>query len=283
MNKIRIYGLLLATGAFVVSLVQANSNKQLSSLQGQWFVEQVLVDQNSDNGLPAQYYMPKYQGRVFDISASSFMINKPADEECQKPSLVTKQLTLSELIKNSIHSRAYAKNNVSIADMQLNLQEQILDVNYLYCDNKPRVKDYGMPAEQDLSNLVWLVKIDEQQIMMSWHDQTILILSPLSPEQKVTASFNCKKAQTDSELAICKDWALAAFDKSVANAYDNNISYYQTQADAENLLSSLKIEQRKWLTNRERCGVEQLCLRTAMDTRIDDLIYDLAELMYERR
>lgn len=285
MFKVINYLLLICISSCSSSVILADNRIPVSktSFQGQWLVEHVLVDQKSDNGLPPQYYIPKYLGRIIDLSPSLFTINKPADATCERPNFHKKKLLLSQLIAQSIHSRAYEKNSVLINDIQLNTTEKIVDAYYLYCNQEARVKDYGMAAEEDLSNVVWLVKLNDNQLAMSWHDQTILILSPLQKKQPIAASFPCEKAQTTIEKKICSDVALAAFDQSVSQTYRASLKYYQSLSNKAQLTNNLKQEQRKWLKTRNECTTDTLCLRTQMDKRIDDLIYDLTEVMYEQR
>lgn len=277
----RILSIIIIT--CVTSFSYAENHLSISSLQGQWQVQKVLIDQQSDNGLPAHYYIPKYLGRIINITSASFSMNKPEDAICELPSLHHKPILLSKLIAKSIDSRAYSNNAVRIEDMQLDTLDKKLQASYLFCDGKARAKEYGMFAEEDLSNAVWLVKLDKNQIAMSWHDQTILILSPVITGQEIKASFSCNKAGTLVEHKICEDIGLAAFDQSVFLAYRSALNYYKNQSNAEQLTSALKKQQRAWLKRRDECKTNQLCLSTTMDKRIDDLIYDLAELIYQQR
>lgn len=251
--------------------------------QGQWVVDQVLIDQSSDNGLPPQYNIPKYLGRIFNISASSLKINKPEDAVCKSPRFEQKKQLLSQLIADSIDSRAYSKNAVLIEDMQLNMDDKLIDVSYLSCDKQPRVNMYGMPPAHDQSNVVWFITLSEGQLALSWHDQTILILSPITAQQKPIASFDCKKAASVVEHALCRDLGLAFFDRSVADAYHALLTTYRAQKDSQQLTTQLKAAQRTWLKSRNKCKRDPLCLSASMDKRIDSLIYDLADIMYENR
>lgn len=252
-------------------------------LEGEWLVEQVLIDQKADNGLPGHYNIPKYLGRIFTIKPSIFSINKPEDEVCNNPTYEIKNLLLSQVIAKSIESRAFTKGSVLIEDMQLKTNDQRFQFYYLSCDKQQRVKNYGMAAEDDLSNVVWLIKLSENKMAISWHDQTILVLSPILQKQEIKASFNCDKAETSLERKICSDLGLALFDQSVSEAYHSNMAYYRSQENASQLITFLKANQRKWLKSRDECKINDICLRTKMDKRIDSLIYDLSELMYEQR
>ena len=79
-------------------------------------------------------------------------------------------------------------------------------------------------------------------------------------------SFDCNKAQTVTERAICSSSGLSALDRELARSY---------QA-ARKLLSAggrqqLLDAQRAWLGQRNRCDADTGCLETAMRERINAL------------
>ena len=61
-------------------------------------------------------------------------------------------------------------------------------------------------------------------------------------------SFDCRKATTWSERAVCADAALAGLDKEVAGLYR------EARARQPHRVDELKSEQRQWLRRREQCG-----------------------------
>jgi uncharacterized protein len=84
------------------------------------------------------------------------------------------------------------------------------------------------------------------------------IAAPWAPSQ--SASFDCRRASSPSERAICADPPLAALDRRLAQAYQQRLA-----VDA-----SVRRLQRGWLKARdEGCGRHRACLRRFMTTQLD--------------
>lgn len=76
-------------------------------------------------------------------------------------------------------------------------------------------------------------------------------------------SFDCSRASTVVEGAICGSRALSALDRELAAAYTARRSGLG-RAGRDRLLA----EQRRWLAARDRCGADSGCLSNAMGARI---------------
>jgi len=81
------------------------------------------------------------------------------------------------------------------------------------------------------------------------------------------ASFDCSKAGTATEKAICADVALARLDRSLADAYAQGLSW----ADGEAEKAKIRDAQRAWIAERNACGGDVGCLTAAYDARIKAL------------
>ena len=79
----------------------------------------------------------------------------------------------------------------------------------------------------------------------------------------VRPSFDCSKAHSSAETAICANPTLAVHDRILASLYRYKIS----QADGIGA-SNLRADQRQWLRFRESCGSDTKCLDSAYDLRI---------------
>jgi len=90
------------------------------------------------------------------------------------------------------------------------------------------------------------------------------------------ASFDCSKASTETEIAICNDPELSAFDDRLSDVY------IRARLVTENVSGdSIKIKNNQiaWLNKRNLCGSEIGCLQNAYQTRIEELIeYDYVQL-----
>ncbi|MCK7580810.1 MAG: hypothetical protein MZV65_37765 [Chromatiales bacterium] len=61
---------------------------------------------------------------------------------------------------------------------------------------------------------------------LRWHEGVFLILKRLPKDAQPRASFDCARAATETERAICGSVSLAAFDASVAGSYKHALDYY---------------------------------------------------------
>lgn len=93
-------------------------------------------------------------------------------------------------------------------------------------------------------------------VMATW-------IAPPQPLQAATPSFDCAKAGTRVEQAICASDELARLDVELANAYREALHANTTSSAA----------QLAWLKQRNTCSGDELaqCLRGAMKTRIAGL------------
>lgn len=263
------------------------SNAMPESMLGKWQVSKVLTDQGAGEvtqGLDDKYLIPKYLGRIITVKANRLFINTPNDDPCESPSLTIRKSTAAEIIAKSISGRFPDPSMPTTQDMQLPLASDApIEALYLSCKDALRAKDRGMSALANLSNVVWFIDLGNNQLAMSWHEQTILILSRVSSNIKPVASFNCAKAGTVTEKAICSDVGLAAYDKSLAQTYRQVLGYYKSKTNTESTVGEFKKSQREWLAQRDVCGNDIQCLEKVINTRIGDLIYDLGDFMYQNR
>jgi uncharacterized protein len=87
------------------------------------------------------------------------------------------------------------------------------------------------------------------------------------------ASFDCARAGTPTEKAICRRPSLGERDVRAAVYYELLMS---ARPAAEGMAyrefrDQLKAEQQQWLAQRDRCGSDEVCLSHGYDRRIDDL------------
>lgn len=79
-------------------------------------------------------------------------------------------------------------------------------------------------------------------------------------------SFNCSKASTFSEKAICSDPLLGKLDGALSENYKSMLA----SNIGEGARSDLKTTQRKWLTERNKCTSNQ-CLANVYRKRVDEV------------
>ena len=93
----------------------------------------------------------------------------------------------------------------------------------------------------------------------------------LMPSALFAASFNCTKAGTSTEIAICNDSQLGTLDEAIADAFFE-LKDRMNQQKASALLQ----KQRDWLAKRNSCGGDIACLRQSMQDRLAILSGDPA-------
>ena len=93
------------------------------------------------------------------------------------------------------------------------------------------------------------------------------------------ASFDCAKAATETEKAICNDFQLSVDDRILAHLYKKHLAWRKGRdawftGDAPEVsVESIRENQNNWLKNeRDFCGNKIACLRSALDSRIDYLL-----------
>ena len=74
-------------------------------------------------------------------------------------------------------------------------------------------------------------------------------------------SFDCRKAATPTEKAICAHDRLARLDRAIAAAYR------QLKAELESQITTLPDEQTEFLKTRDACGADAACLARVMESR----------------
>lgn len=90
--------------------------------------------------------------------------------------------------------------------------------------------------------------------------------SKMVPEKNWTPSFDCAKASTFSEKAICSDPLLGKLD----GALSENYKYMLASDIGDGARFDLKESQKKWLIERNRCANNQ-CLSDTYRKRIDEV------------
>ena len=82
------------------------------------------------------------------------------------------------------------------------------------------------------------------------------------------ASFDCNKATTETEIAICSDPELSALDDRLSGVY---VKGRQVTKNVSGNNLKIQNDQIDWLNKRNQCGPETSCLLNAYRTRIEEL------------
>ena len=77
------------------------------------------------------------------------------------------------------------------------------------------------------------------------------------------ASFDCRKAASADETAVCDSRELSELDVRMATLYDT-----VTKLVGMGVRGALQDQQRAWLDARRNCGADRACIRNLYETRI---------------
>jgi uncharacterized protein len=86
------------------------------------------------------------------------------------------------------------------------------------------------------------------------------------PSLSWAASFDCNKARTPDEKAICANTALNDKDVKMSVLYEIN-----KRTLAMGGRGAMQDAQQQWLRDRRSCGANRVCLNRAYDRRLGEL------------
>lgn len=110
----------------------------------------------------------------------------------------------------------------------------------------------------------WVVVVGADKLIMEFDSDSVLYLARRSKVPK--ASFDCAKAKTATEKAICADANLAAWDRSVA------LAWRRLRESDRGIDATTKEKHTKWLATRDACGTDAACLAAAMAAHTGELV-----------
>ena len=143
---------------------------------------------------------------------------------------------------------------------------------------QPTLADFGLPSpaadvvfhvmqctqQKQPWNEAWIATLPAGQLLMHYGAGVLLLLTRQASPAVPMPSYDCTRVHTEAERAICGSPALAAFDRSVAAAYE--------RAGSTGDAVALKSEQADWLKTRDACGKDGECLTRTMRERVEELM-----------
>ncbi|HVY19567.1 MAG TPA: hypothetical protein VHA70_05750 [Bauldia sp.] len=91
------------------------------------------------------------------------------------------------------------------------------------------------------------------------------------------ASFNCAKAKTPDEKAICASRALSELDVKMATLFGVRMKLPMLMGAR----GAAQDEQHQFLIDRGTCGADKACIGTVYQQRIDTLNLELDDAMHD--
>ena len=149
-----------------------------------------------------------------------------------------------------------------------------LEVRWIACQSGgawgPQLPNASQRAEAPVDrHRNWIVVLTDGSALLRWYGDTVLVLKPASVGDKIQPSFACAKARWPAERAICGHPGLASYDLSLAQAW--RVATQACDQDSE-CLSELKRSQKQWVARRNQCLQDLVCLRKALQERLDHLM-----------
>ncbi|NBF11703.1 lysozyme inhibitor LprI family protein [Pseudomonas sp. Fl4BN1] len=103
-------------------------------------------------------------------------------------------------------------------------------------------------------------------LIRSWPACGLLFVALACSQGLQASSFDCKKAASTSEKAICADSYTAGLDSRLGAAWATTLA---KATDPK----ALRFDQRQWLKRRDQCAAELACLRGTYLSRLTELRY----------
>lgn len=91
----------------------------------------------------------------------------------------------------------------------------------------------------------------------------LLFCTALLPMIAQTASYDCTRATTAAEIAVCNNPSLNRMDEDLAVQYRSLLNESPPPRAA-----ALRDDQRSWLVARNSCGADVRCLRARYEERL---------------
>lgn len=237
-----------------------------------WRVHQVRVNEWRSDRLLYQVDDPRLVGRVITIRADRIDADLPDATACAAPSQRRSRVRLNTLLDQSMWP-AMPGHDAAL-DFGLPGSGHIeVDVRWMACQSGTwGPAPLNLPVQASASEPQrhnWLAVLPDGLALLRWYGDTLLVLKPASPQDKVQPSFACAKTRRPAERAICGDTRLAAYDLSLAQAW----ALATRACDREpECLRDLKRSQGQWVSQRNDCQQDLACLRKAMQARLNTLM-----------
>lgn len=240
------------------------------ALLGRWQVVEVHINTYASWKSNYGWNDPQLRGRIFTLSNAQFSNDTPDGSNCDAPQATVASMSLIHLMDGSLaHASgddSDPETHPSPAAYRLAIDpNETVNVISIRCKDGVWEGDLGTGKGMEGA---WMFLTHAGQLVLRWRDETILVLDRLPPDAKPQPSFDCAKANSATEKAICGSVQLASFDRSVSWSY--KIAYDDLKHDGDNP-SPLVSSQQAWLRKRNACGSNVSCLLTTMKQRLDEL------------
>ncbi len=256
--------------AVVAAFCAAHAAEPLQSLAGRWQVESLDLDMGATARHSLDLDDPRLVGRLMDIGPDKITLTGvDSDAVCVGPSFSETTMSAGELIARSMAGRGTGTKTPLPADYRLPMAPGTqVTVDWLACGSGLLAPDFRDKGD------TFFLRLPDHRVAVGYYGSTILVLARTDRGDRPTASFDCARAATATEKAICGSVDLASLDRSIAASYADARQWNATPGGENVATRGLKTEQTAWLRSRDRCGGDKKCLRTSMNRRLLELAKD---------
>lgn len=235
------------------------------NLNGLWQVEKVYTNNMMSTRPDIISNDPNLVGRTINFSTDKISGEMLVSEGCNQPSFIIQPKTT---INSLIALTNGTEKNDSLADNYSLKPQGNHEVTPIVIQC---VSGIVGPTGEATGN--WLAMLDKQTMLINWDSNSLLELQKIPADAVALPSFNCQRAATATEKAICSSFDLSAWDRSVSSAYEMATAQIKiTGIDVPEKLTSLKKAQNKWLTLRDACKDDKICIEKQLASRVSDLV-----------
>ncbi len=234
--------------------------KAPDGMAGTWEVREVAVDHQDQQHWRFRPNDPQLVGRTLSIDPDRVKLNFSKDLDCSQTSWKAKPTTWGYLIAKGFPRPTDGGRSAAPTpdDFELKVAKEGKVSAYPLCPSTGKAA-VRFPAAP------WLALQEADKLAVNLDNQVLLILQRRLPDAKPTPSFDCAKAATPTEKAICGNFDLASWDRSVA------LALHQAIARNPEKEASLRGGQRDWLKKRDECAAKVDCIDEQQWRRVEDL------------
>ena len=236
------------------------------TVSGDWQVAEVHINQESTRAAQYRWNDPRLKGRLFSFGAKNIWTDAPEMVSCLTPHQEMASMRVNDVIGRSLAGYGYPLHQADSRAYGLNIDgAKDVQVFRIQCGTKYWHDDLGTT---DGIRGAWIIFLNDNQLLMRWYDESLLVLNRNQKDMKPKPSFDCGRSTDETERIICESYELSAFDQSIAEAYRQVLKQARDTGDDVKRPTN---EQLLWLTKRNACGSDRDCILKVLKNRLDEL------------
>lgn len=249
-------GMACAPGLSAAAAQVSKSVQRVSP--GVWDVVRVAVDLQEQGRWIYRPNDARLLGRALTVTEEGLRLNGKL-LSCDRVRWRAVTTTWEKLLaKSFVHADGHTgrRRIVTAGDLELPVEPRASVAIFPICASSPA-------ARQSVYLGNWLAVLGARQLALHFDEEAILILELRQENPTIAASFPCGKAKTATERAICADYDLAAWDRSLSSVYKDACEFGRGDL--------IRAEQESWIRERDSCGGDRDCLEVSLRDRVNQL------------